>query len=203
MSGPAATAGNPGQPAIVVHTVSAPGPPSTTTVDQPAPGEARPGDEPDAHEAHVVLEREIALLLRRARAIQVRLASELHRGLDGAAYGLLVLLDDAGPLRASDVVTRLGLDKSTVSRQVASLVETGLVDRAADPDDGRAQVLSTSVEGHRRLSEIRDTRRSRWEADLADWPTRDVATLGELLGRLNRLGEAREAQVAQAQSTPA
>src|SRR5215211_1816393 len=100
---------------------------------------------PDSHAAYVALEREIALLLRRSRAIQGRLAGELHQDLDGAAYGLLVLLDDAGPLRASDVVGRLGLDKSTVSRQVASLVELGLVDRAADPDDGRAQVLTPSV----------------------------------------------------------
>ena len=122
----------------------------------------------DAHEAFVRLEREVALLLRRARAISGRLGGELHRDLDGAAYGLLVLLDDAGPLRASDVVTRLGLDKSTISRQVAALVDLGMVDRAADPDDGRAQVLSTSAEGHRRLTEVRAARRARWEADLAD-----------------------------------
>ncbi|MQA32936.1 MarR family transcriptional regulator [Modestobacter roseus] len=148
----------------------------------------------DSHEAYVHLEREVALLLRRSRAIQGRLGSQLHHDLDGAAYGLLVLLDDAGPLRASDVVAKLGLDKSTVSRQVASLVDLGLVDRAADPDDGRAQVLSTSAEGHRRLSELRDARRARWEADLSDWATSDVATLAELLGRLNRIGEAREAE---------
>ncbi|MGY1856393.1 MarR family winged helix-turn-helix transcriptional regulator [Modestobacter sp. SYSU DS0290] len=149
----------------------------------------------DSRQAYVHLEREIALLLRRARAIQGRLGSQLHHELDGAAYGLLVLLDDAGPLRASDVVAKLGLDKSTVSRQVASLVDLGLVDRTADPDDGRAQVLSTSAEGHRRLSELRDARRARWEADLSDWDTADVATLAELLGRLNRIGEAREAEV--------
>ncbi len=149
----------------------------------------------DSHEAYVRLEREVALLLRRSRAISGRLGGELHRDLDGAAYGLLVLLDDAGPLRASDVVLRLGLDKSTVSRQVASLVDLGMVDRAADPADGRAQVLSTSAEGHRRLSELRDARRARWEADLADWPTEDVATLAVLLNRLNRITEAREADL--------
>jgi DNA-binding MarR family transcriptional regulator len=145
------------------------------------------------HEAFVRLEREIGLLLRRARAISARLAGELHPDLDGAAYGLLALLEDAGPLRASDLVTRLGLDKSTVSRQVAHLVDLGLVDRAVDPVDGRAQVLTPSTEGSVRLSRIRDVRRGRWESDLSDWPAEDVARLGELLGRLNRLGEAHEA----------
>jgi len=198
VTGPERPAGNGSEGVYVEHDMTV-----TDQLSSPATQDgaldARPGDDLDAHGAHVKLEREVALLLRRARAIQGRLAGELASGLDGAAYGLLVLLDDAGPLRASDVVARLGLDKSTVSRQVASLVDAGLVDRAADPDDGRAQVLSTSVEGHRRLSEIRDARRARWEADLQEWPTRDVSTLAELLGRLNRLGEAREAQVRAAQ----
>jgi DNA-binding MarR family transcriptional regulator len=149
---------------------------------------------PDPHESFVRLEREIALLLRRARVISARLAGELHPELDGAAYGLLALLQDIGPLRASDLVARLGLDKSTVSRQVSSLVELGLVERSADPVDGRAQVLTPSAEGSARLARIRAARRARWEADLGDWPAEDVARLGELLGRLNRIGEAREAE---------
>jgi DNA-binding MarR family transcriptional regulator len=154
----------------------------------------RPANRAEAHESFVRLEREIGLLLRRARAISTRLAAELHPDLDGAAYGLLALLQDAGPLRASDLVTRLGLDKSTVSRQVATLVELGLVDRTADPVDGRAQVLTPSAEGSARLERIRAARRARWEADMSDWPADDVARLADLLGRLNRLGEAREAQ---------
>ncbi len=149
----------------------------------------------DPHEAFVRLEREVGLLLRRARAISARLAGELHPNLDGAAYGLLALLEDTGPLRASDLVARLGLDKSTVSRQVSHLVDLGLVDRTADPVDGRAQVLTSSAEGSARLARIRDVRRARWESDLGDWPAADVARLGELLARLNRIGEAREAEV--------
>jgi DNA-binding MarR family transcriptional regulator len=148
----------------------------------------------DPHEAFVRLEREIALLLRRSRAISARLASELHEDLDGAAYGLLALLQDTGPLRASDLVARLGLDKSTVSRPVAHLVDLGLVDRAADPVDGRAQVLTPSAEGSARLARIRELRRARWESDLGDWPAEDIEVLGRLLAKLNRLGEAREAE---------
>ncbi len=160
------------------------------TADGPDPHLAGP------HAAFARLEREIGLLLRRSRAISARLARELHPELDGAAYGLLALLQDTGPLRASTLVTRLGLDKSTVSRQIASLVDLGLVDRAPDPADGRAQVLTASAEGSARLSRIREARRARWESDLADWPQDDVARLGELLARLNRLGEAREAEEA-------
>jgi DNA-binding MarR family transcriptional regulator len=73
-------------------------------------------------------------------------------------------------------------------------VDLGLVDRAADPVDGRAQVLTPSAEGAARLERVRQSRRARWEADLSDWPAEDVARLAELLGRLNRIGEARESE---------
>ena len=149
----------------------------------------------DQREAFGRLEAEVALLLRRARAISARLAGELDPELDGSAYAVLALLQDTAPLRAGDLVASLGLDKSTVSRQVASLVDLGLVERAPDPADGRAQVLSPSAEGSARLGRIREARRARWEADLSDWPTDDVATLAELLARINRIGEAREAEL--------
>src|SRR5215218_8097143 len=114
----------------------------------------------DAEEAFRQLERELGFLLRRARALQARVAAQLHPDLEPAALGLLALLQDEGPLRASDLVVRLGLDKSTVSRQVNSLVDLGLVDRAADPVDGRAQVLTPSAEGAERLADVRAARRS-------------------------------------------
>ena len=155
-----------------------------------ASGEQRAG----TREAFTHLEREIGLLLRRSRAISARLAREVHPDLDGASYGLLALLQDAGPLRAGDLVARLGLDKSTVSRQVTSLVSLGLATRTPDPDDARAQVLAPSAEGSARLARIREARRARWESDLGDWPPEDIATLASLLARFNdvREREARE-----------
>lgn len=147
-------------------------------------------------EALQVLERELTLLLRRSRAVQGRLGSRLHSGLDGAVYAVLLLLDDAGPLRASDLVVRLGMDKSTVSRQVAALVDLGLVERTADPLDGRARALAITAEGHRRLGDLRAERRARWQADLADWDPADVAALASLLDRVNRLREVHEAELA-------
>jgi DNA-binding MarR family transcriptional regulator len=84
---------------------------------------------------------------------------------------------------------------------VATLVHLGLVERTADPADGRAQVLTPSREGSERLARIRNVRRARWEADLADWPASDVAALGDLLARLNGIGEAREAEAKRRSST--
>ena len=88
-------------------------------------------------------------------------------------------------------MARLGLDKSTVSRQVASLVDLGLVDRERrTPTTAARRCSRRRREGAARLAQIRDARRERWEADLGDWPAEDVATLAELLHRLNRIGEA-------------
>lgn len=166
-----------------------------TGVEEPTPPPA------DPQEAFGRLEREITLLLRRAHVISQRLAGELHPDLDGSAFGLLALLQDLGPLRAGNLVARLGQDKSTVSRQMAKLVELGLVERTADPVDGRAQLLAPSPDGTARLARIRAARRERWEADLSDWPTDDVATLADLLARINTIGEAREAEDVRRQVT--
>lgn len=154
----------------------------------------------DVEDPFVTLEREIGLLFRRSRALSDRLARELHPDLDGASYGVLALLADSGPLRAGDLVLRLGLDKSTVSRQVASLVAVGLVTRTPDPDDARAQLLAPSPEGAARLAEIRTARRARWASDLADWPRQDIVTLATLLARFN---EVRERYVREGAARPA
>ena len=131
----------------------------------------------DTREAYVRVEREIGLLLRRSRAISARLSRELHPDLDGAAYGLLALLQDAGPLRASDLVARLGLDKSTVSRQVSTLVALGLVTREADPADGRAVRVRATAKGKRLLQEGRSRRVEALAMRLAALPAGDLATL--------------------------
>ena len=60
---------------------------------------------------------------------------------DHSPMFLLVKLAQHGPSRASDLAELVCADPSTVSRQVASLVKCGLLERRADPDDGRASIL--------------------------------------------------------------
>src|ERR1700755_3345303 len=61
-----------------------------------------------------------------------------------------------GPCRPGQVAEKLCLDRSVISRQVAALVDAGLVDRASDPDDGRAELVSLTDAGRERLRHARD-----------------------------------------------
>lgn len=96
--------------------------------------------------------REVARLHVRAQREQVACC-----GTTVAQCHILTELDRAGPLPLTVLGGRLGLDKGWVSRAVAGLVEDGLLDRAARPDDGRIVVLSLSAAGRRRVAALNRT----------------------------------------------
>ena len=131
------------------------------------------------------LEHEVSVMWRRGRTYQAALAQKVHTGLDAAGYSMMVGLDTEEDVRASDLVARFGLDKSTISRQIAHLESLGLVERVRDAHDRRAQVIRLTPTGEERLHEVRSVRRARIRSALDDWPADDVRALGELLGRLN------------------
>ncbi|GAB3912561.1 MarR family transcriptional regulator [Kibdelosporangium lantanae] len=132
------------------------------------------------------LERELSVLFGRARSVSLTLAAQIHPGLDAACYAMLLHVSDIAPVRAADVVERTGLDKSTVSRQIARLEELGLVERVADPHDGRARQVQLTEVGTDRLNKVRADRRARMRAIFDKWTTEDITTFSGLLGRLNR-----------------
>lgn len=152
---------------------------------------------------HHALEHELTVLARRWRGAAARLSREVHPDLDTAGYGLLVMLEETGPVRAGELVDALAVDKSTVSRQLANLESLGLVAREPDPADGRAHRVVTTEEGRSRLGALRERRLARWRVDLIQWPEDDVATLARLLGRLNAEGARSAAEAARAQAAGA
>ncbi|MGW6455674.1 MarR family winged helix-turn-helix transcriptional regulator [Streptomyces sp. NPDC055078] len=133
----------------------------------------------------LALERELAVFLRRARASSGEMARLLHPDLEAAAYGLLVRLDESGPLRGTDLAGYFGVGKATMSRQLRALEEVGLVAREPDPADGRASLLRLTEEGRERFRRVRDVRRERHAANLAGWDRREIAELARLLHQLN------------------
>lgn len=133
------------------------------------------------------VERELGVLLRRSRAFSHQVSRAVHPDLEASAYGLMVRLDAIDEARMTDLASWLGVGKPTVSRQVAILEDLALVVRAPDPADARAQLLSLTEEGRRRLSVSRDARRARFRGLLEAWPAGDVDELGRLMHAFNAL----------------
>ncbi|MFI8087459.1 MarR family winged helix-turn-helix transcriptional regulator [Streptomyces sp. NPDC086080] len=148
---------------------------------------AAPGPESDReHPGFLALERELTVLLRRARASQGEMARAVHPDLEPSAYGLLVRLDECGRQRATELAGYIGVGKATMSRQLRALEELGLVGREPDPADGRAWLVALTEEGKHRVSRVREARRERYAGRLADWDPTEVTELARLLGQLNR-----------------
>jgi DNA-binding MarR family transcriptional regulator len=93
-------------------------------------------------------------------------------------------------MRLTDLARALWLDKSTVTRQVATIEAAGLAVRVPDPSDGRASLVGLSDEGRDLLSRVRRGRQEGLREALADWSVEDVARFASLLERFNRQVEA-------------
>lgn len=101
--------------------------------------------------------------------------------LDPGTFWLLKAIATHGPLRVSEVAEHVSLDPSTVSRHVAHLERSGLIERTADPGDRRAQLIAASATGRSRLHAAYQQRRDLLARSLADWDPRDVAEFERLL----------------------
>jgi DNA-binding MarR family transcriptional regulator len=132
-----------------------------------------------------VLEHEIGLLLRRIRRGIAERAVQVHPELNATSYTLLGTLSEFGPRRAADLAELFAMDKGTVSRVIHQLLELGLVERAPDPDDGRASIISVTEDATTRLAHMHELRRALFGERLADWDPDEIEQLGSQLGRFN------------------
>ena len=110
-------------------------------------------------------------------------APRAHPALDTAAYPVLFLLI-RGPERISVIADLIHSDVSTISRQVTHLVKHGLLAKEADPDDGRAQVVSLTAEGRAVLRDIQTMRAAWFQQMLTEWDSEDVDTFSTQLRAL-------------------
>ncbi|MEV0118680.1 MarR family transcriptional regulator [Streptomyces sp. NPDC050844] len=148
------------------------------------------------------LQHQVAVFARRAEQTRLGGVGQVRNSMDRAAYLLLNRLDKEGPMGVKALAASMGIDSSTVTRQVAPLVDTGLVKRTSHPEDGRAVVLQLSPRGEARLNEVRSSRRDLMAELTEDWGPEERESFCTLLTRFNSALSAR--QMAQAPpETPA
>lgn len=115
-------------------------------------------------------------------------------GLSIPEWRVMAVLGRFGPLTASGVGDRTAMDKVSVSRAVARLIERKLVKRETDPDDRRRSILKLTARGvrtHRQIVPIARGRESELAAALTE---EELRSLDRLLAKLQQRASAIAAQ---------
>jgi DNA-binding MarR family transcriptional regulator len=121
-----------------------------------------------------------------------RIAESAQVRIDRSAISVLNMLARHGPLRTSDLALRLGLDRSTISRQVASVVDAGWVSRTNDERDARAALLALTGDGKSVHKKLRNAHKKVARDLVAGWSPDDQEELARLLERLTQRMEQSE-----------
>ncbi|MEV6108787.1 MarR family transcriptional regulator [Streptomyces sp. NPDC051940] len=142
---------------------------------------------PSEEDASVLdaLQHQVAVFARRAEQTRLGGLGQIRNSMDRAAYLLLNRLDQEGPMGVKALAAGMGIDSSTVTRQVAPLVDSGLVKRTSHPEDGRAVVLQLSPRGQARLAEVRASRRELMAMLTEEWSPEEREAFTTLLTRFN------------------
>jgi DNA-binding MarR family transcriptional regulator len=84
-----------------------------------------------------------------------RLRQEGTVGFSPSQGAMLATIERHGPLTPSELAQRERVQRPTVTRMLARLEEDGIVQRAADPADGRSFLVSLTPAGRELLHEVR------------------------------------------------
>jgi len=128
-------------------------------------------------------------LLRLRRAMRSRSGDWGHvaRDLTRGDIVTLGVVERGGSIRPGHIAATLGVDPSVVSRQLATLSRLGLVERGTDPLDGRAELITVTSQGRRRLLEARDAICDALALRLTGWDPETIARAAALVDDLTDL----------------
>jgi DNA-binding MarR family transcriptional regulator len=73
-------------------------------------------------------------------------------GITSGQFSLLATLAPSSPIALGRLAEALGVDRTTLNRNIKPLEESGLVRTVADPDDARVRALELTKAGQKKLS---------------------------------------------------
>ena len=106
-----------------------------------------------------------------------RLRQEAGGGLSPSLTAALSTVERHGPITPSEVAARERIQRPTVTRVLARLEEQGLIERMADPRDGRSSLVTATKAGRELLDELRTRKTAFLAARIEDLAPEDRATL--------------------------
>jgi DNA-binding MarR family transcriptional regulator len=122
-------------------------------------------------------------LVRAVRKAKARMTADGRDDVESATQAVLHMVAAGGPMRASDLAGCVHSDLSTVSRQAAGLVAEGLLERRADPVDGRASLLALTEAGEAAVA-AREANRVAFFARVLDgWTEGDLRQFAGMVSR--------------------
>lgn len=130
-----------------------------------------------------VIEVQAAILARNLELLRRR--GNIYGELDKSSYLLLRTSEAIGPADITTLAAALGLDPSTVGRQVTAMHAAKLVERTAAHDDRRRFIVYATEEGRRQLALTRERRRERTVELLDGWSEDELRTLGAMFRKYN------------------
>jgi DNA-binding MarR family transcriptional regulator len=115
-------------------------------------------------------------IVRTARRLRQEAAAEV-RGLTPTSTAALATIERHGPLTPSELAMLERVKRPTVTRTLGCLEREGLVERTADPADGRSFLVSVNAAGRERLRRLRRRKNAYLARRMRDMPDADVETL--------------------------
>jgi DNA-binding MarR family transcriptional regulator len=99
-------------------------------------------------------------------------------------FAVLAALEEYGPLSQAELGRRLGLDRKDVNGVLDRLQHSRQIDRAADAEDRRRNIVTLTPSGRRHLDELEDQLNAVQEQLLAPLNPAERRQLVQLLQRL-------------------
>ena len=133
--------------------------------------------------------QEIARLRVAIGRLHRRMVQRTSGNLTFSQTSALVAVEKVGPIRLGELAARERVAAPSMTRTVSGLVESGLLHRAGDPQDGRSFLLSITDLGREFLEGLRTERNAALAEGVSHLTSAEYGALRAALPVLEHLAE--------------